>query len=92
MVTLHRDNGQMVNAYRLQHAHARQPDRDSKRAVYNLIKTEPDGTLIIFETAYNRVLPIPRFLGDAKKADKGTIKQKLTLARNKDGGFNMVIK
>ena len=92
MVTLHRDNGRMVNAFRLQHAHARQPDRDSKPSVYNLIKTEPDGTLTIFDVAYSRVLPLPRFLSEAKKADVGDMAEKLTLARNKDGGFNMVLK
>jgi len=92
MMTLHRDDGRLIKTFRLQHAFAREADRDEKEAVYNLIKTDPDGTHTVYDIAYTRVLPIPRFFSESIKADTGKIKEKLGLKRNADGGFDMMMK
>jgi len=92
MMTLHRDDGRLIKTFRLQHAFAREADRDEKPAVYNLIKTDPDGTHIVYDTAYTRVLPIQRFFSESIKADTGKIDEKLELKRNAQGGFNMTMK
>ena len=82
----------LIKTFRLQHAFAREADRDDKLAVYNLISTAPDGTHIVYETAYTRVLPIPRFFKESMNADLGKIKEKLELKRNAAGGFDMAMK
>lgn len=92
MMTLHRNDGRLIKTFRLQHAFARETDRDEKQAVYNLIKTDPDGTYTVYDVAYTRVLPIQRFFSEAIKADTGKIKEKLGLKRNAAGGFDMIMK
>lgn len=92
MMTLHRDDGRLIKTFRLQHAFAREGDRDEKQAVYNLIKTDPDGTYTVYDVAYTRILPIQRFFSESIRADTGKIKEKLGLERNADGGFNMMMK
>jgi len=92
MMTLHRNDGRLIKTFRLQHAFAREADRDEKPAVYNLIKTEPDGTHVVYSDAYTRILPIPRFFSESMKADTGKTKEKLELKRNAAGGFDMIMK